>query len=165
MGKRKGRLGCVEFVDGAYVFTDVGLAKISQLASLGSSVAEIARYMRVTTDVIASRIDIEHDNYNEDVADAYADGLNELTEYLREGQRNLAVTNAQMSIHMGKHFLGQKDVQEINVNKRVHIVGTLPDYSQGPDEWLKNFAPSALTAQPAQPAQVIDADFTESKDD
>ena len=53
-----------------------------------------------------------------------------------------------MAIHLGKHYLEQKDVQHVEINKRVQIVGTLPDYGQTAEDWARQFAPTPLQQVP-----------------
>lgn len=158
MYKREPRKGCVEFVNNRYVFSDIGLAHVRELSALGQSEPEIAQYLRISKECIRQKLEPDHENFDQAVADARDDGLHELKRRIREAQLNLTGTNAQMAIHMGRFHLGQKDVQEVQVTKRVHIVGTIPDYKEDPSKWLEKFGPAA--AAPKQ-LDVIDATFEE----
>jgi hypothetical protein len=161
--RKRGRPGCVEYRGGEYQFTELGLAHVREMAALGSSPSEIARYLRVSPDYIQKAIDPDSGRYREDIAEAYDEGASEHVLRLRKHQDALGETNAQMAIHLGKHFLGQKeDTQEINHN--IRVVGTLPDYTASADDWKRQFAPSALQAVEAPKpsrANVIEAEVVE----
>lgn len=145
--QRKPREGCFVPQTGGtsvpYVMTDIGIAHVAQMAALGCSIGEIAQYLRVSGSWLRETLDIEHDNFRQDIADAFDEGTTEFKKRIREHQYNLAETNAQMAIHLGKHHLGQKD-DALEVNHNVKIVGTLPDYGSTPDDWRRQFAPSVL---------------------
>ena len=162
---RTPRIGCVEKDGCSYRLTDTGLMHVLEMSSLGCSLGEIADYLRVGRKWMIARTDEESEDFDERIANAYQDGLGEFKRRLRIGQQNLAETNAQMSIHLGKHFLDQKDVQHVEVNKKIQIVGTLPDYGQSPDQWLRQFAPTPLQAPESAPQKLeaVDAEFEEKK--
>lgn len=161
---RNPRIGCV-VVDGhTYHLTDTGRMHILEMSALGCSVAEIAKYLRVSREWMVQRLDETSEFFDELAANAYNDGAGEFTKRLREGQARLAEVNAQMSIHLGKHYLDQKDVQHVEVSKKIQIVGTLPDYGQTAEDWARNFVPTPLQQpQPPRALDAVDAEFEEQK--
>jgi hypothetical protein len=163
MSARKLRAGCFEIgAGGAYMLTDVGLAKIQELAQLGSSIKEIAEYLRVSVDWLRERLD--EDDGDDRVRQAYLDGQSEFRKELRIAQRNLALESAQMAIWMGKQHLDQSDRQQIDINKKITVVGTLPNYRQTPQDWEQTFVPQGVRAAlpPAHPAE--DAEIVEVRE-
>jgi hypothetical protein len=159
MSQRKGRLGCVEFVKGAWEISELGLAQIRELAAIGSREKEIARYLQIGEKTFREWVDVDHKRHREDVIEAYEDGSSEFEQRLLRAQANLMETNAQMAIHLGKQRLGQKDDPVVH-DHRHQIVGTLPDYNQTSDAWRKQFAPDTvqamqIEAQPVEDAVVI----------
>lgn len=161
--ERAPRLGCVEVVDGrshAYELTDIGIAQVIELATLGHSPSEIDRYLNVSKGFIKSRIDDDSPTFDADIAEAFEAGQHEFTNRLRQAQSDLAVTNAQMAIHLGKHHLGQKD-DVVEHNHTHRVIGTLPNFTnQSIDDWKREFVPEPVRA--ISDANVIDAEYEES---
>jgi len=155
------RAGCVVIgANTSYELTEIGLMHVLELSTLGSSVTEIASYLRITPTWLRKSLDEEdEEHFRPNVAEAFHAGQGEFKKRIRIAQANLGDVNPQMAIHLGKHHLGQTDKQEIEVTKTVHIVGTLPDYAQTPEQWRKQFAPEAVplkVEKPRRQPMVID---------
>lgn len=145
----------------AYELTSAAYDLIRDRARVGSPVSEIADAMRVTSGWLSKLVE-DSPVCDPEACEAYSEGLSELRAKLRGDQLNLAETNAQMAIFAGKQYLGQKDQQTIEVNKRIHVVGALPDYAQTPEDWQKIFAPrdvvQAIEAPPVEEAQIVESE-------
>jgi len=166
MGKqlRTPRKGCFEPLANSrdrYRLNELGLAQVTELASLGAKIPEIAQYLRVSGEWLRQAMDAEGDNFQQDVLDAFDEGSSEFKRRILQHQAALAETNAQMAIHLGKHHLNQKD-DATEVNHNIKIVGTLPDYGNSADDWKRQFAPTPVQAmeapKPTKQADVIDAE-------
>lgn len=157
MSKLRARAGCVE--DGK--LTDIGCMHVLELTTLGFQLAEVAKYLRVTKQWLTERLDPDSDKFDERAHNAFNEGEHAWTKRLREAQGNLAEVNATMAIHLGKQYLGQRDKQEIEVTKTVHIVGTLPEVAQSPEQWLRQFGPGS---QQPKRLDVVDAEAVEVGD-
>ena len=116
---------------------------VQELAMEGASIAEIARYLRVTPRFLQRMHNPDDSKFDPDFSDAYDDGRHEYILSLRRNQKGLSETNAQMAIHLGKHYLEQDD-KPVEHNHMHRVVGTLPDYNASSEEWARQFAPSAL---------------------
>lgn len=165
--RREPRKGCFEKPNSPndrYIITDIGIAHVQELASLGAQPREIAQYLRVSNEWMRKALDPENEDFNQDVADAFDEGSSEFKRRLLGHQAALAETNAQMAIHLGKHHLNQKD-DATEINHNIRVVGTLPDYGSSSDDWKRQFAPSALQKveppRPAKSAQVVDVEIVE----
>lgn len=166
MTKRPPKKGLVDVVGASYSVTPLGLAHIEQMAALGAKVPQIAQYLRVSEDFLRTSIDSENSRYDPSIDAAFNDGQAVFKKRLLEAQQNLSETNAQMAIHLGKQHLDQRE-EPVEHHHRVQVVGTLPDYSMGADDWGRQFAPSAL--QPAIPAKpdresAVDAEIVGERD-
>lgn len=146
----------------SWELTEKGYELIREHAVLGCPVSEIAEAMRVDAQWLSKRIE-ESPICDPLANEAYLEGMAEYKKNLRASQIALSASNAQMAIFLGKQSLGQRDQQTIEVNKRVQVVGALPDYAQSPEDWQKVFAPRAQ--QPAIPLRAVeDAEIVESKE-
>ena len=146
--ERNPRAGCFVKRGAAYEITELGLAHVREMAAIGARPSEIAQYFNVGADFMLRALDYEHELYKPEIEEAFNEGATEFKRRILMAQSNLAETNAQMAIHLGKHHLGQKDDAQ-EVNHTIRVVGTLPDYEGGADEWRRRFAPT--------PLQVVDA--------
>lgn len=146
-----------------FVVTGLGLAHIQQMAAIGSNRAEIARYLRVSDTWLMTKLDEDGDLFDEAIAEAFAEGQSEFSTRLRTAQANLADTNAQMAIHLGKQYLGQRD--DAVEHRHVHqVVGTMPDYDQSSAEWRRQFAPDTVQkiGQEIEDAEFVDIEETDN---
>jgi len=138
------RPGCVEKTEsGGLRLTGKGLAEVLKQAALGASPAQVAAHLRVSAKWFTDRLNVDHDGFDQSIYCAYCEGRSELATRLRENQLALSETNAAMAIHLGKHYLEQHD-RPVEHNHRHMVVGTMPDYEQTPDDWKRQFAPTAL---------------------
>lgn len=158
---RNPRPGCIETVPKPtggleYRITQHGCMHVLELASLGSSIPEIADFLQVSDVWLYGQIG--EDSACPDVQAAFAEGKAEFKKRLRVAQVNLGDVNSQMAIWLGKQHLDQKDKQEIDITKKVHFIGTMPDYDQSPDDWRHKFMPSA-----AQRPRPIDLEAVEAE--
>ena len=157
---RNPRAGCIELVGQRYELTDIGVAQILELASLGSSIREIADYLRVSDAWLRKELDDEGGCPR--AIRAWSEGIGEYKKRIRVAQMAIAEAgNAHMAIHLGKTVLGQKELpQEVNVTKTIHVVGAMPNYQQTPADWQKQFAPDTSAPQLPKPdveeAEVVD---------
>lgn len=139
------RRGMITVEGAAYRLTTEGYNKIMEMAMVGSSLQEVADFLRVSYEWLRVRVYNEECNGGDYMAaQAFTDGYGEFKLKLRASQAALAETNAQMGKWMGMQHLGQKEQQTIDVNKRITVVGTLPDYSQKPEDWQRQFAPEPV---------------------
>ncbi len=152
---RKPRAGLIEMDGPNYHVTALGLAHIQEMAAIGCQTTEVCAYLRVNSGWLRRKIDESHDEYDPDIADAYAEGRSEYVKRLRTAQQNLADVNAQMAIHLGKQDLNQRD--DAVEHRHVHqVVGTMPDYEASSDQWRRQFAPETM-----QPMRAIDVEDAE----
>lgn len=170
---RNPRPGCIEIVPTKhgtrYELTELGLAQILELSTIGSGVSEIADYLRVSETWLEDKLR-EDDDGDARARQAYMDGAAEFRKRLRVVQMNLAETSAPMAIFLGEQHLGQRrNPVDININKKVQVlIGTTPDYEQTPEQWQRQFAPEnalkQIEAAPiAEDAEVVTE--TEAEDD
>lgn len=136
---------------------------VLELSSLGSPIPEIADYLKVSQHWLRHRLDTEHDDFDEVVFAVYNNGTGEFRKRLRQAQQNLAEVSAPMAIHLGKTYLGQREKVEVEHN-HVHVVGTLPDYAQTPEQWRAQFGPQSSQAALPQPhhLEAEDAEFEDA---
>lgn len=160
------RPGCVERVPGSreLKLTRKGLAEVFGQAALGATPVQIAAHLRVSFDWFRDKIDPDHQYYDPEVHDAYHEGRSELTTKLRQQQLSLAETNAQMAIHLGKHYLDQHD-RPVEHNHKHMVVGTMPDYQQTPETWRQQFAPTALQDLKEAEIEIEDAEVIDAGGD
>jgi len=165
--KRRPRLSCLKVNDnGGYEFTEVGLETVTEMAAEGASIAEIARYLRVTPRFLQRMHNPDDSKFDINFSDAYDDGRHEYILSLRRNQKVLSESNAQMAIHLGKHYLEQDD-KPVEHNHLHRVVGTLPDYNATSEEWARQFAPSALQHKKpieldVEDAEVVVAELTDA---
>lgn len=143
-----------------YELTEKGQEKAFEHAQLGGTQAELAGLFGVTQKTISLWSDETHKEYKPEFADAWKRGHYYFVAGVRESQFELSKVNAAMAIHLGKHYLGQNDkpVEHHHLHK---VVGTLPDYEQGADDWAKNFAPDAVNQ--IEEARRIEMDVEEAE--
>ena len=151
---------------GKYFVTALGIETIESMAAIGHSKSEIAAYLRVSGSWMDNALDDENPAFDSDVFAAFEEGQGVFRGRLRNAQVNLADTNAQMAIHLGKHYLGQKD--DVQQHHHVHqVVGTMPDYDATSAEWRAQFAPSAMQerieAADIEDAEVVDVVANEAE--
>lgn len=163
MGRKPNpRPGCISIGDdGKWTMTDIGLMHVLELSSLGSGITEIADYLRISNDWLHQRLNLEHEKFDPAIYDVYSQGLGEFKKRLRSAQQTLGDVNAQMAIHLGKHYLGQVEKSQIDITKTIQIVGTLPDYAQTPEAWRAQFGPQQAQRQvdaASRSCNVIDAE-------
>ena len=137
----------------AYVLTGLGLAHVKEMAALGSSMTEIAEYLKVDKSWISRSCNPESDTYDHLVHESFLEGQSEFKQRIRRHQLELSEHNATMAVHLGKQYLGQKD--QVQEHHHVHqVVGTMPDYDKTSDEWKRQFAPDAVLR--IEDAQVLE---------
>lgn len=159
------RPGCFERVEGTAAglrLTKQGVAEVYKQAALGANPSQIAAHMRVSVDWFRQHIDPDHKNYDARTHDAFHQGRSELVTRLRENQLAMSESNAQMAIHLGKHYLDQHDRPVEHTHKHM-VVGTMPNYDQTPEDWRKQFAPGPV--QQITDEKTIDAEDAEVVDE
>lgn len=162
--KKPPRASLIEQMGNKYLPTALGLDTIEQLASIGSTPGEIARYLGVSAAWMKRAIKEDDDFYIRSVAHAYEDGQGEFKRRLRRAQVNLSETNAQMAIHLGKQYLDQRD-NPVEHNLTISVVGTMPDYDTTSDDWKRQFAPSPMQGVTQQKPTILEAEVVEDGDD
>lgn len=136
---KKGRSG-----EKKYRLTDLGLEVVRELALIKCPESEIAAHLGIAMPAFRKMLDETSDSYDPDLEDAIAEGHGEFKKMLRQRQIDLAETNAQMAIHLGRVFLDQHDKSQVEHTHRHAVVGTLPDYNSTSDDWKRKYAPEGV---------------------
>ena len=141
-------------------FTKEELRLIEDHASIGGTVSEIAGRLGINKNTAQKWT--ESATAAPAFHKAWHAGRWRFVTELRKAQAELAQVNSQMSIHLGKHYLGQDDKPQ-EVHHLHRVVGTLPDYDATSADWQRKFAPDPvidggkLIEEEIQEAEVIDA--------
>lgn len=152
------RRGYIVGVGKTFEFTEKGYAKLFELAEAGHTKKEAAEFFLVSVNWFNG---ITRDGSQDPEAyERWVDGVHSLRGELRDGQKQLAKVNAQMSIWMGKQHLGQLEQINVEVNQTVHVVGTMPNYKLNSDDWAKQFSPEGAPV-PALDKPAVDVEFSE----
>lgn len=131
----------------AYEFTSVGLAELQKLAAVGSPPSELARFFGVSEGWIVQQL--KQDGPPKDVYEA-ADSDGVLALRLAQQQAALSGDTAMLK-WLGKQRLGQKDKTEHLVEKKITVIGALPDFTAASEDWAAKFVPEDVVASRALP--------------
>lgn len=138
-----------------YRLTEMGLSEVRILARLGSPINEIAEHLGVSHKWLKDYL-VDHPEIDE----IYRGELASFKRDIRQAQYDLAKVSPPMAVWLGKQFLGQREKQEIEVTKTIHVVGTVPDPKASRENWLHAHAPpEALKALPRPKDEPIEAEF------
>lgn len=121
--------------------TENGENLIAECSRIGMSVADIASMLRKPESWLRDRMK-ERASLAMLIDSSVALGKAELL----ASQHDMAHYNAQMSIHLGKVRLDQKDKDDNRVVHEHWVVGAIPQFQAKSEDWLKKFAPPAPDA-------------------
>lgn len=98
---------------------EIDFKQFERLCGLQCTLAEVAGFFNCSEDTIERRV-LEH--YGEGFADVFAKKRGAGKISLRRWQMQLAEKgNAAMLIFLGKNYLGQRDIQEIDTNRPITL--------------------------------------------
>lgn len=126
-----------------YEFTALGITELRQLATVGTPVAEIAKYFGVSDDWVRKQL-LTDIAVMEAHGQAEADGRYELRKALHEAAIG---GDARVLTFMGERALGMIKKVEHEHNHRVAVIGTMPAEKLESKDWFSQFAPKDVTAQ------------------
>lgn len=150
--------------NGGYVPNEAALEEIYHHARRGGTQAELADMFGISRAVFNVWISNDKSKQRPDVRAKWFQGQYEYKAQLRENQLQLSEVNAQMAVHLGKHYLGQDDKPQ-EVHHLHRVIGTLPDYDQTSGDWARQFAPQpVIDAGHLIEAEIEDADIEDGED-
>ena len=122
-------------------FTQAGLVELEKQLLIGATAQDVADWFCITK-VQAEAILGEGGQCHNLARHCAA----VLRGHVRESQLNVASDNATMAVFLGKQYLGQKEEQPSQtVNVQHYVVGTMPDYTTTPEQWLHHFQPATIS--------------------
>lgn len=124
----------------AYQLTDAGIEFVKYMASRGNTKKDTSRALGVHEDWVAKQC-IADPKLRSVWDEGDAAGLAQL----RSAGFEMAMVNPAQNQFERKVRAGEGERKQVDINHRVHVVGTLPDQkTYSTEEWLSQYSPERL---------------------